>query len=326
MTPPEPAGKLEPGSSTRPSPPAPARESPVAIAVDVGGTKIAAGIVRADGEILARRTQPTQATRGGEAVLQDCLALVAGLRTEARSLGIQPATIGLGVCELVDLAGNIVSEQTIKWRGIPVRERFGRELTVVIEADCRAAAFGEARLGAGRSFPTFLYVTVGTGISCSFVIDGRPYRGARGATGTMATSPLPVLCSECGAVSRTSLEQLAGGPGLVAAFNELRKFPVTGAHEVLKRAEAGDTAARRVVDTSAEVLGGMIGALVNVLDPHGVVIGGGLGSATGVYWEAILRATRASVWSDTQSELPILQAAFGADAGLIGAGLVALTT
>jgi len=297
----------------------------VAIAFDLGGTKLAAGLVRADGTILARRTQATNASRGGEAVLQDCLVLAAELRGEALALGVQPGAIGIGICELVDLTGNIISDHTIKWRGLPVRERFGADLPLVIEADCRAAALCEARLGAGRSLPTFLYVTVGTGISCALVIEGRPYRGARGATGTMATNPLPVLCSECGAMSRTSLETLAGGPGLVAGFNELSASTATSAQDVLKRADAGDTVARRVVATSAESLGGMIGALVNVLDPHGVVVGGGLGSARGVYWDAIVRATRANIWSDMQRNLPVTRAGFGTDAGLVGAGLVALT-
>ncbi len=298
--------------------------SRVALAFDIGGTKLAAGLVRGDGSILTRRTQQTNAGRGGEAVMEDCLALVDELRAEASTLQLQPAAIGLGVCELVDLEGNIISDQTIKWRGVSVGERLGSGLPVVIEADCRAAALCEARLGAGRPHSTFLYVTVGTGISCSLVIDGEPYRGARGATGTMATSPLPVMCSECGAISRSSLEKLAGGPGLVGSFNELTGARYTSARQVLQRAESGDTVARRVLDTSAEYLGGMIGALVNVLDPHGVVMGGGLGSAAGYYWDAIESATRATIWSEAQRALPMVRAQFGADSGLIGAGLAGL--
>ena len=320
----------EPTESREPVSPAPSASVPpvkvrrVAISLDIGGTKIAAGLVRGDGKILVRRTIPTAADRGGEAVLQDCLDLIGSFQREAVKPDGQPVAIGLGICELVDLAGNIISDQTIKWRGVPVRERLGGELPVFIEADCRAAALCEARLGAGREFPTFLYVTVGTGISCTLVIEGRPYRGARGATGTMATSPLPFLCSECGAISRTSLEQVAGGPGMVARFNALSGGGIDGAQAVVQRATVGEAAARHVVETAAESLGGMIGTLINVLDPHGVVIGGGLGSAPGIFWEAIARAARAAIWSESQRELPIARASFGADAGLVGAALVAL--
>ncbi len=306
------------------TPRSPAKDFQVAIAFDVGGTKLAAGLVRADGLVLARRTMATNAARGGEAVLQDCLALVGELRAEAVTAGVEPAAIGLGVCELVDLAGNVISDQTIKWRGVAVRERFGNELPVFVEADCRAAAWCEARLGAGREFASFLYVTIGTGISCTLVIDGRPYRGARGATGTMATSPLAVWCSACEGISRTALEKLAGGPGLVKRFNQLTGTNATGADEVLAAASQGEPSARRVIADAGESLGGMLGTLVNVLDPHAIIIGGGLGSAPGAYFELIDAATRATIWSDTQRDLPIRRASFGADAGLVGAGLVAL--
>ena len=99
---------------------------------------------------------------------------------------------------------------------------------------------------------------------------------------------------------------------------------IDGAQAVVQRATVGEAAARHVVETAAESLGGMIGTLINVLDPHGVVIGGGLGSAPGIFWEAIARAARAAIWSESQRELPIARASFGADAGLVGAALVAL--
>ena len=303
---------------------APGKDSLGAIGLDVGGTKLAAGLVRTDGTILARRTIATNAARGGEAVLQDCLALVGELRAEAVTAGVEPVAIGLGVCELVDLAGNVISDQTIKWRGVAVRERFGNELPVFVEADCRAAALCESRLGAGRDFASFLYITIGTGISCTLVIDGRPYRGARGATGTMATSPLPVWCSECEGISRIALEKLASGPGLVKRFNQLTGANALSAEAVLAAASQGEPAARRVIADAGESLGGMLGTLVNVLDPHAIIVGGGLGSAPGAYFELIDATTRATIWSDTQRNLPILRASFGADAGLVGAGLVAL--
>src|SRR5688572_30253515 len=92
-----------------------------AIGLDVGGTKIAAGLVAPDGKIIARRVIPTLPQRGGEAVLEDALSLASSLREEAGAAERRLVAIGVGVGELVDLDGNVASAQTIPWRGVPVR-------------------------------------------------------------------------------------------------------------------------------------------------------------------------------------------------------------
>src|SRR5262245_24947602 len=112
-----------------------------AIGLDVGGTKIAGGLVAPDGKILSSRSIPTLPQRGGEAVLQDALSFAASLQEEARAAGRNPVALGIGVCELVDSHGNVMSAQTIPWRGVPVRERFARLAPALVEADARAAAF-----------------------------------------------------------------------------------------------------------------------------------------------------------------------------------------
>ena len=130
-----------------------------AIGLDVGGTKIAGGLVTPDGKVVSRRSIPTLPGRGGGAVLDDALALAALLQEEAMAAGRSALAIGIGVCELVDLHGNVASAQTIPWRGVPVRERFARLAPAFVEADARAAAFCEARFGAGRSHRIFLYLS-----------------------------------------------------------------------------------------------------------------------------------------------------------------------
>ncbi len=162
-----------------------------AIGVDVGGTKIAAGLVAfPHGEVRARRQIATAPARGGEAIFADVLRLCEELTTAARAQDRRVDGIGIGVCELVDLDGNVVSENCIAWKNVPVREQLSKLAPACIEADVRAAALAEAMFGAGRPFKQFLYVTVGTGISCCLVLDGKPFTGAHGATGTMASSPL----------------------------------------------------------------------------------------------------------------------------------------
>jgi len=295
-----------------------------AIGLDVGGTKIAAGLVTPDGKVITRRVIPTLPQRGGEVVLEDALALAASLREEGMAAGRNVPAIGVGVGELVDLDGNVASAQTIRWRGLPVRKRFAELAPAVVEADSRAAAFCEARFGAGRNHRIFLYLTVGTGIGSCLVLDGVPYSGARGSSGTLGSSPLSTRCTECGAELRPVLEQIASGPALVIQYNELTAKRVEKAEEVLAADAAGDRDAAHVVRNAGEALAATLGLMVNMLDPEIVVVGGGLGMAGGLYWESFVASTRRHIWSDTHRDLPIVTAAYGSDAGFVGAAALAL--
>src|SRR5215468_4026298 len=135
-----------------------------ALGIDIGGTKIAAGVVTRPGELLFHRRLPTGAGRGGEAVLRDVEALSIELINSAEEAGMKVAGIGLCVAELVDLEGNVTSGHAIKWNGWPIRERLSQIAPAIIEADVRAAALAEAIYGAGQGYEIFLYLTVGTGI------------------------------------------------------------------------------------------------------------------------------------------------------------------
>jgi glucokinase len=289
-----------------------------AIGLDVGGTKIAGGVVVLDtGQVLARRAIPTRAVRGGKAVLADVLALAEALREDARRLSVDIRGIGVAVPELVDLAGTITSGHAIAWRGAPVQERFQRLGPGVVESDVRAHALAEARYGAGRPFQLFAFVTVGTGISCCLVQDGKPYAGARGNALILASSPLTTTCTACGATLRPVLEEFASGPALAARWGAARS------EDVLAAAAVGDRAATEVVESAGAALGVSVGWLVNVLDPEVIIVGGGLGLAGGRYWDSFVTSTREHIWADTSRDLPILMAALGPEAGLIGAAAAA---
>lgn len=191
------------------------------LGLDVGGTKMAGCVLTSTGDVAGTRLSETQAGRGGEAVAEDALALVQSLIHQSTELKLQPVGLGISVCELVDREGNIVSDFTLDWRDPAALEPLRRLLPIVVEADCRAGALAEARFGVGKEFPSFLYVMIGTGISCSLVIDGVPFQGARGCTGTMATGTLSTLCSECGEISHSNLEQMASGLGIENRHAEL---------------------------------------------------------------------------------------------------------
>ncbi|MBX3744877.1 MAG: ROK family protein [Verrucomicrobiae bacterium] len=291
----------------------------LAVGIDVGGTKIAAGLAAfPEGSLYGRRTIPTRAERGGRAVLDEVLRLARELAGEAVARGQTIQAIGLGVCELVDREGRLASANCIRWLDQPVREELAAIAPTVLEADVRAAAQAEAWFGAAQTFRDFLYVTVGTGISCCLMLDGRPYAGSRGATGTMGSSPLSVPCETCGGVNTRTLEEIASGPALVARFNAVGGVATSG-QDVLAAAMSGHPEARRIVTTASRALESQVALLVNILDPEAVVLGGGLGLSEGAYWDEFIAATRRHIWSETHRGLPMLRAATGADAGWLGA-------
>jgi glucokinase len=295
-----------------------------AIGVDVGGTKIAAGVVTQAGELLFPSRLPSAAERGGEAMLRDVEALSTGLMNRANKAGMKVAGIGLCVAELVDLRGNVTSGHTIKWGGWPIRERLSQIAPAVIEADVRAAALGEAIYGAGRDYEIFLYLTVGTGVSCCLMLSKRPYAGAHGDALICASSPLTSTCEECGATNKVALEEYASGPALARRYQPYSQEKVSRAEEVIRAALDGDARALEIIRSAGAALGVTAGLLVNTLDPEAVVVGGGLGRAGGIYWECFLRSTREHVWAEARRNLPIKRAAL-AHGGVIGAAINALT-
>jgi glucokinase len=294
--------------------------APCAIGLDVGGTKIAGGVVAfPEGRIVSSRVIPTLPLRGAEPVLADALALARELRDEIDEREMALVGIGIGVPELVDARGNVTSAHTIPWVGVPVQERFARLAPAVVESDVRAGALAEAYFGAGRGYSTFVYVTVGTGISCTLMLDGRPHTGARGNALVLSNAPLSTTCTECGAELHPVLEEIASGPALVARYNERQRGQATRGEEVLAAVTRGDSDAIEVVRTGAAALGTSVAFLVNTLDPEALVIGGGLGTAGGLYWTSFVESTRAHIWADNSRDLPIVPAALGPESGLIGA-------
>lgn len=262
---------------------------------------------------------PTRPETGGDAMLERTLQMAAELAGEAEDLGKPILGVGIGVAELVDPAGNVTSSHTIDWQGVPVRDRFLRFGLAAVDSDVRAAALGEAAFGAGERFSTFVYVTVGTGISCCLVQDLRPHAGARGNALILARG-----CPDPEASERPELlEEVAAGPALVESYNRRTGKSAARGEEVLSAAESGDPAAVEVVRAAGRALGCGVGWLVNVLDPEAVVVGGGLGLAGGLYWSSFLSSVRRVIWAESSRSLPILPATLGNDAGLIGAaGLI----
>ncbi len=285
-----------------------------ALGIDVGGTKIAGGIVDlVTGLVMARLQVATRYERGGAAILADTAVLARDLAAEAGRLGLDVAKLGVGVAELVDRQGRVFSDHRIRWTGLDVAAALGAVLPTVVSADVRAAALAEARFGAGRGRRDFYFVTVGTGVAGVLVLDGVPYAGSRGAALVIGNSLQRHRCPSCGHESRGMMEDAASGPGLAAAFG------VDRAEEVLAAARGGDARALQVIDHATGELGRVLTLLADSLDPEAIVIGGGLGCAPGPYFDALTAHIRAGLWDGVPNPLTITQAEMGPDAGLIGA-------
>ena len=297
-----------------------------AIGIDVGGTKIAGGLVNLSrGTLMHRHEQPTHHERGGEAVLADVEAMMRSLMNEASQGSLRVTAAGIGVPELVDPQGNVFSDYRVAWKGLPVQTALSRIVATRLEADVRAAARGEALFGAGRPYRDFLYVNIGTGISSTWVRDGQPYPGARGAALVLASGRTPCQCPACGVDSSYVLEDIASGHGIVTEFSTRKGVAVKRAQDVLDAAQSGDVDARQVVERATHALAAAIGQLVNVLDPEAVIVGGGLGNAPGLYWSQLRKAIPHFIWSqDVRNALPVIQAGLGPDTGIIGAAAASL--
>lgn len=290
------------------------------IGLDVGGSKIAGGLVTfPGGQVVARTIIPTRAERGGEAVLADSLNLASDLLHRAQALTLSVESMGVCVCELVDLAGNVTSDKTIAWRGIDLHARFSTLIPTEIESDVRAAALAEALFGAAREHQLYAFVTVGTGISYTLVQAGKPYAGSHGNAMLIGNTPLAWSGEGHDSGAETLLEDIASGPALVSRYNRATSQTIERAEDVIAAAGSGDLNAVRVVKQGGQAMGVAIGLLINLLDPEAIVIGGGLGLSGGQYWQHMLETARRSIWSDTNRDLPIVKAALGTDAPIIGA-------
>jgi glucokinase len=209
----------------------------------------------------------------------------------------------------------------VDWPGHTLKHALQAIAPATIESDARTAARAEAVLGAGKPYDPFVYVTIGTGVSFSLVLGGKPFPGARGLAISIASGPVASVCEHCGHSHEYVLEQISGGPGLAAQYNQRSGAHAARAEEVLDAAARGDAAAQAAIEHSATLLGSGIACLISTLDPAAVILGGGLGSADTLYRSRIVHHARIRVFPQSIADLPILPAALGPDAGILGAAL-----
>ncbi|MFM7718696.1 MAG: ROK family protein [Actinomycetota bacterium] len=288
---------------------------PLALGIDVGGTKVALGLVGADGTLAA-----FERVEHGDVARVELLAWVAARAAAFAATAGAVAAVGVVVPEVVDPSGELRSATTVAWRRAEVVAALEGIAPVALGNDVEAAAYAEARFGAGRGHRSVGFVTVGTGISSSLVLDGEPWAGAHGAAQLLGSAPLSIGCPRCGERVRVCLEEVAAGPALVARSGGA----APSAEELFALAAAGDADAAAHLEATAEVLGSFLALFVNIVDPEILVLGGGIGTAGGAFLDAVVVSTRAHVWAEHVRGIDIVPAVLGPRAQVVGAGVRAL--
>jgi glucokinase len=304
------------------------------IGVDIGGTKVLGGVVDGFGKILTTHRKDTP-KQGGAALTQTIIDVIEELKKE-----FEVVAVGISAAGFVssDRKTMLATPNISGWNGVNLENEISSKvgLPVVIENDANAAAWGEARYGAGRGESQMMMLTIGTGIGGGIVVDVSLHRGAYGIAaefGHLRVVPEGHLCG-CGA--RGCFEQYASGNALMRHTREAIAAAPDASHNLLERgngtiegltgrhiteaARDGDMVALAAFNTTGQWLGAGIASLSVLLDPACVVIGGGVIDAG----EILLAPTRAAVerYMPFQGKHPsprIVAAELGNDAGVVGA-------
>jgi glucokinase len=324
-----------------------------ALAIDVGGTKVAAGIVDAAGTLRVEATIPTHdpaaialgvAPRTTHETPDDpaanLLERIADLaRRVVDEAGTTPVAAGIGTTGHVDARRGVVLHSGLVpgWSGLALGARLGDllGLPVAVLNDGHAMAVAEHRAGAARGADHALCVAVGTGVGGGFIHDGRLYLGARGLAGLIGHTTIAFRGRRCQCGKQGCLEAYAAGPRIVDECNRLRRRatrPETVARppaartlqEVSARAAAGDPVAQQALERGGTYLGAGLASLANALNPQVIVVGGGVLGAGPLWLDAVRRTVFERARHTVAAGLQVVPAALGPRAVLIGAGLAAL--
>jgi glucokinase len=304
------------------------------IGVDIGGTKVAAGLVNARGDICHKTRVPMVATGDaatGFAAVRSAVEAIFSESPDARAnLG------GIGICSpgpLDPKTGVVLNPPNVPcWRNFPLADETARAFGVParLDNDGNAAGLAEALWGAGAGYANVFYATLGTGIGSGIVFDKRIYHGRTGSAAEGGHVTIDYHGPKCGCGKRGCIEALCSGPAIAARARAAvqdgsRMAELAGGRDqirpehIAQAYDEGDPAAIAVLEETAELLTVWLGNVVDLLEPDVIVVGGGMARMMQPFFERM--SARLPQWSINQrsGEIPLVIARYGADAGIAGA-------
>src|SRR5713101_3021365 len=318
-------------------------QTKLVLGVDIGGTKVAAGLVNADGEMLFNLRVPMN-TSGSASDAMGCVHnAIEGVMQANPAVALQ--AIGVSSPGPLDLLNGIVlnSPNLPCWQNFPLLPEIKKtyHIPTRLDNDANSAGLAEALWGAGADYKSVFYVTIGTGIGTAIVLNQRVYYGRTGnaAEGGHMTIDFRGVV-RCGCGKRGCIEGLVAGPAIAARAQEKLAASSDGAgmlalaggeatritaETVVKAWQAGDPLAAEVMDETAEIFAVWLGNTIDLLEPEVIVIGGGAGAAIQGLFPRI--QSQAAIWSinSLAGEIPLVAAKYGADAGIIGSAALWLS-
>ena len=309
------------------------------VGIDLGGTNIKAGVVDGQGNILSEAFHKTLARRSYHEIVRDMAGCVAQSLNKAGLTAKDIVSIGVGIPGYADQkTGVVVFCTNLGWHNIPLRDELQRyyQLPVTIDNDATVAGYAESIAGVSKDAKSSVFLTLGTGVGGSIVINGRPWSGAHGVGSevghmTLAMGDIPCNCGNAGcvekytsatAISRMAREACADHPEsaiMIRAEGDLERI---NAKTVIDAAKAGDPVALQVFDQYCEHLALTINSIICFLDPEMIVLGGGVSHAG----DFLLNRVREKVPKYLlYKKLPyseIRLAKLGNEAGTIGAAMI----
>jgi glucokinase len=296
-------------------------------AVDIGGTKIAVGMVNDDGKVLSRTETPTDPDNYSGSL--DWIARA--LRETAKKAGVELTGIGIGSTGPVDpITGEFGDVDFLPgWRRTNPVKDLARvfNVRVALENDGDAAALAEAGWGAGRNRTRLIYVTVGTGIGGGIILDGELYRGVDGAHPEVGHQVVDLAGPQCSCGFRGCWESLAAGPAMVAWFeshapaNYPHRHGITG-KRICELAQQGDALALQAVEHEAYYLGLGLANLINLFTPDAIVLSGSVMKSAPLFLDRIRAVIRSGCRFVPAEKTELMLASLGDDTNLIGAARV----
>ena len=313
---------------------APGERDGFIIGVDVGGTKVAAGLVEPSG-VIDRLVRVPMAADGSP---QDGFAAVKAAVDSV--LEKERFVRGIGICSPGPLdphSGVVINPPNLPcWRNFPLAGEMVRiyGLPVSLDNDANAAGLAEAVWGAGASYRNVFYATIGTGIGTGVIVDQRVYHGRTGAAGEGGHMSIDYRGPLCGCGKRGCIESLASGPAIARrAQNKLQEtrkpgsllwemtagHPDTVTSEMVGRADAsGDALAHEVLLDTIVVLSVWLSNIVDLLEPDVIIVGGGVAALFHPYFDDIRAQVADTCVNSRAQEIPLLAARYGADSGIAG--------